>query len=107
MISGSLQLRFHHVGIVVASIDDCLAQFMRSIGAARHTEIVLDPIQRVKVVFLVPEAAGEAQIELVEPVERSPPSGDSSSKAEDFTTSATRFPTWRSAWNSCCRRAPL
>jgi methylmalonyl-CoA/ethylmalonyl-CoA epimerase len=46
---------------------------MRSIGAVRHTDIILDPIQRVKVVFLVPGRPGEPRIELVEPVgEKSP-----------------------------------
>ena len=68
MTPGLSEARFNHVGFVVASIDACLAQFMRSVGAVRHTEIVLDPIQRVKVVFLLPERPGEPQIELVEPV---------------------------------------
>jgi methylmalonyl-CoA/ethylmalonyl-CoA epimerase len=58
---------------VVASIDACLDHFMRSVGAARHTDIVLDSIQRVKVVFLLPERPDEPCIELVEPVgEKSP-----------------------------------
>lgn len=67
------EVRFHHIGFVVASIDERLEQFMRSIGSARHTDVILDPIQRVKVVFLVPERPGEVRIELVEPVgEKSP-----------------------------------
>src|SRR5438309_8077936 len=46
---------------------------MASTGAVRHTEIVEDPVQRVKVVFLLPAAAGQGQLELVEPVgEKSP-----------------------------------
>ena len=70
---GPLQAHFHHTGFVVASIDACLDQFMRSVGAAWHTDVILDPIQRVKVVFLVPEGPGEPRIELVEPVgEKSP-----------------------------------
>ncbi len=40
---------------------------MASTGAARHTAIVEDPVQRVRVVFLLPAAAGQPQLELVEP----------------------------------------
>jgi len=72
-MQGLQETHFHHAGFVVASIDACLGQFMRSVGAARHTEITLDSIQRVKVVFLLPERPGEPCIELVEPVgEKSP-----------------------------------
>jgi methylmalonyl-CoA/ethylmalonyl-CoA epimerase len=64
---------FHHVGFVVGSIDASLEGFMASIGAAGHTEIVEDPVQRVKVVFLLPAMTGQPQVELVEPVgEKSP-----------------------------------
>jgi len=46
---------------------------MSSVGATLHTPVVLDPTQRVKVAFLVPEQPGAPQMELVEPVgEKSP-----------------------------------
>ena len=70
---GIQETHFHHAGFVVASIEACLEHFMLSVGAARHTEIIWDTIQRVKVVFLLPERPGEPCIELVEPVgEKSP-----------------------------------
>ena len=63
----------HHVGFVVESIESSMDSFMESICAAGRTEIVEDPIQRVKVAFLLPEALGQPQVELVEPVgEKSP-----------------------------------
>ncbi len=58
---------FHHAGFVVDSIARSLQGFMASTGAARHTAIIEDPVQRVKVAFLVPAAAGQPQLELVEP----------------------------------------
>lgn len=46
---------------------------MISVGATHHTRIVPDPIQSVKVAFLLPAHPGAPQIELVQPFgERSP-----------------------------------
>ena len=61
----------HHVGFVVASIEGQIAGFARSIGAESISEMYEDPLQSVKVAFVIP-AAGP-QIELVEPLgEKSP-----------------------------------
>ena len=65
--------RFHHVGFVVASIEDSIGPFQASIGAARRSEITLDPIQSVKVAFLIQDQADAPQIELVEPVGQKSP----------------------------------
>ncbi len=62
-----LAASFHHIGFVVGSIAASLEGFMASTGAVRHTEIVEDPAQRVRVVFLLPAAATQPQLELVEP----------------------------------------
>src|SRR5580700_2576901 len=62
---GLQETHFHHAGFVVASIDACLDHFMMPAGAARHIEIVWDTIQRVKMVFLMPECPGEPCIEPV------------------------------------------
>lgn len=57
--------RLHHVGFVVATIEESIHQFARSLGAQRNGPIFTDPIQKVKVAFLM-TAATDAQIELVE-----------------------------------------
>ncbi|MGH9735290.1 MAG: VOC family protein [Candidatus Acidiferrales bacterium] len=62
--AGSLT-RLHHVGFVVERIEESIPQFVRSLGAQCSSEIFIDPIQNVKVVFLT-TAAGDAQIELVQ-----------------------------------------
>jgi methylmalonyl-CoA/ethylmalonyl-CoA epimerase len=58
--------RFHHVGFVVNKIEQSIQQFVRSLGAQWDGQIFADPIQKVKVTFLT-TAAGDPQIELVEP----------------------------------------
>lgn len=58
--------RFHHVGFVVATIQDSVSPFLRALGAQWNGEIFADPIQKVKVTFLTTRA-GDPQIELVEP----------------------------------------
>ena len=60
--------RFHHVGYVVASIEAGIGDFRLSVHAASRSEVFDDPIQRVRVAFLYPHAAGGLRVELVEPV---------------------------------------
>ena len=60
------QLRFHHVGIVVASIQDSIESYKRSLGAEWDGKIFEDPNQKVRVTFLS-TGPGQATIELVEP----------------------------------------
>jgi len=61
-------LSLHHTGYVVASIEQARAGFLAWLGpAATCTETIEDPIQRVKVAFLISGTAGQPQIELVEP----------------------------------------
>lgn len=57
----------HHVGFVVASIEQSRDGFLATLRDARCTETVEDPSQRVKVAFLISPGGG-AQVELVEPV---------------------------------------
>ena len=68
-------LRFHHVGYVVASIEQAMPGFVRSLGAQWDGRVIHDPLQKVKVAFLTTRAE-DPQIELVEPAsEDSPVSG--------------------------------
>jgi methylmalonyl-CoA/ethylmalonyl-CoA epimerase len=59
--------RFHHVGLVVASIDDCVQNIADTLQAHWTGRVFEDPLQRVKVTFLATRA-GETQLELVEPL---------------------------------------
>ena len=68
-------LRFHHVGFVVASIEQAMPGFVRSMAALWDGRVIHDPLQKVKVAFLTTRAE-DPQIELVEPAgEDSPVSG--------------------------------
>ncbi|MBV8551387.1 MAG: VOC family protein [Acidobacteriaceae bacterium] len=59
--------KLHHVGFVVASIDQSIESFCRSIGGSGWTQTWHDPTQQVRVAFIHPVFAGDASIELVEP----------------------------------------
>jgi methylmalonyl-CoA/ethylmalonyl-CoA epimerase len=63
-LDGVLQ-RLHHVGFVVASIDASMPGFVRSLGGTWNGDVIVDPIQNVKVAFLV-LGPNEAQVELVQ-----------------------------------------
>lgn len=60
-------LRLHHMGFVVADIATAIPAFVRSMAAEWDGQIFEDPLQRVKVAFLITRP-GDAQIELVQPV---------------------------------------
>ena len=59
-------LRLHHVGFVVASINESMPGFLRSLAATWDGIVFSDPLQNVRVAFLS-TGAGSASIELVEP----------------------------------------
>jgi methylmalonyl-CoA/ethylmalonyl-CoA epimerase len=62
----------HHAGFVVTSMAEYWEEFARSTGSEPVSEIVHDPLQRVRVAFLA-HPNGGPQFELVEPFgERSP-----------------------------------
>jgi len=64
--------RFHHAGFIVSSIAQTIDGFQRSLQATWDGRVFEDPIQKVKVAFLS-TGAGDAQIELVEPVGEASP----------------------------------
>ncbi len=64
---------FHHVGFVVASIQDSAQSFAASLDATWDGEIIHDPNQVVRVTFLHAKSAADPLVELVEPAgEKSP-----------------------------------
>ncbi len=64
---------FHHVGFVVASIQDSVQSFAASLDATWDGEIIHDPNQLVRVAFLHGKHAADPLVELVEPAgEKSP-----------------------------------
>lgn len=62
-----MENRLHHVGYVVASIAEVIETMAAQLGASWDGRIIHDPLQKVRVAFLVPPAAGATQVELVEP----------------------------------------
>lgn len=64
---------FHHIGFVVASIQESIAGFLQSLQAEWNQIIFHDPHQVVRVTFLQSAQAGSPVVELVEPAgEKSP-----------------------------------
>lgn len=62
----SSAFRLHHVGFVVADIAACVEGFALALQASWSGEVIVDPLQRVKVVFLT-VSQEQALVELVEP----------------------------------------
>jgi methylmalonyl-CoA/ethylmalonyl-CoA epimerase len=66
-------IRLHHVGFVVPSILDGIANLAESIGAYWDETIYHDPLQKATVAFLRTSSAEDALIELVEPAAEGSP----------------------------------
>jgi methylmalonyl-CoA/ethylmalonyl-CoA epimerase len=60
-------IAFHHVGLVVSSINQLGAEYARSLGASWNGEIIHDPLQQARVTFMHCGAPDGPAIELVEP----------------------------------------
>jgi len=72
-ISWAPQGTFHHVGFVVASIENSVKGFAESLDADWDGVITHDPIQMVRVTFLRSKSASDPLFELIEPAgEKSP-----------------------------------
>lgn len=61
------QPRLHHVGYVVADVEESLPQWQASLDAGWVSPVYHDPLQKVNVVFLQPGAEDSVQVELVAP----------------------------------------
>ena len=60
-------LKLHHIGFVVPSIQECAESFAMSLGAKWDGNIVFDPLQRVRVTFFQGHNPTDPLMELVEP----------------------------------------
>jgi methylmalonyl-CoA/ethylmalonyl-CoA epimerase len=65
-ISG-IPMTFHHVGVVVESIEESSVQYQRFFGLQPVSDVVVDSTQRVKVQFLASESTATS-VELIEPL---------------------------------------
>jgi methylmalonyl-CoA/ethylmalonyl-CoA epimerase len=61
------QVKLHHIGFVLASIEESAESFARSLGATWDGNIIFDPLQKVRVTFLQGAHVSDSLIELVEP----------------------------------------
>jgi methylmalonyl-CoA/ethylmalonyl-CoA epimerase len=61
------QPKMHHIGYVVASIQESGRSFALSLGATWDGSIIFDPIQKVRVTFLQGHCSTDPLVELVEP----------------------------------------
>jgi methylmalonyl-CoA/ethylmalonyl-CoA epimerase len=66
-------VKLHHIGFVLASIEDSAESFARSLCATWDGNIVFDPLQKVRVTFLKGADPSDALIELVEPADPQSP----------------------------------
>lgn len=64
--------RLHHVGLVVARIEESVESLMEVLGATWNGQVFEDPLQGAKVAFLTTRA-GDAQVELVEAASKDSP----------------------------------
>jgi methylmalonyl-CoA/ethylmalonyl-CoA epimerase len=69
-------MKIHHLGFVVSSITDSIQHYKALFQFVQLTDVIEDPIQRVKVVFLSDGKEGSTQIELIEPLNESSPVAD-------------------------------
>jgi methylmalonyl-CoA/ethylmalonyl-CoA epimerase len=60
-------LKLHHIGFVVCSIQETAESFALSLGATWDGNIVLDPLQNARVAFFQCRNPTDPLIELVEP----------------------------------------
>jgi methylmalonyl-CoA/ethylmalonyl-CoA epimerase len=60
-------LKLHHVGFVVRSIQDCGSSFAQALGGTWDGKIFFDPLQKVHVTFFAGRTNTDPLIELVEP----------------------------------------
>lgn len=61
------RVKLHHIGFVLASIEEDAASIATSLGATWNGNIILDPLQNARVSFLQGLDHKDALIELVEP----------------------------------------
>ena len=73
MLTSPYGTRLHHVGFVVAAIQESIQGFVRSLAAQWDEKIFHDPLQKVRVTFLQTQNPSDAQVELIEPAAEDSP----------------------------------
>lgn len=73
--SPDFEVRLHHVGFAIHSIEKEITAFGGSILASWDRKIFHDPLQKVRVTFLQTPSPTDALIELVEPAAEDSPVG--------------------------------
>ena len=73
--SPDFEVRLHHVGSAIHSIEKEITAFGGSILASWDRKIFHDPLQKVRVTFLQTPSPTDALIELVEPAAEDSPVG--------------------------------
>lgn len=68
-----VEMRLHHVGYVVASIEEALPGFLDSLGAQADSVVIHDPLQKVFVQFVRVPSQDGVLLELVAPAGESSP----------------------------------
>ena len=64
----------HHIGYVVTSIEASMPGFITMLGGTWDSEIIHDPLQKVRVSFLkTPSFSQNVQVELIEPAAEDSP----------------------------------
>jgi len=66
-------LKLHHIGFVVSSIQESAESFIQALGVSWDGKITFDPVQKVRVSFFQGRNATDPMIELVEPGESGSP----------------------------------
>jgi methylmalonyl-CoA/ethylmalonyl-CoA epimerase len=66
-VQPAADLKLHHIGFVVRSIQGCGQTFAEAVGSTWDGNIVFDPLQKVRVTFLAGRSTTDPFIELVEP----------------------------------------
>lgn len=61
-------MELHHIGIVVKELESAAARYCEMFHYELQGEVVLDPVQTVRVQFLKPRSHSSNLIELIEPI---------------------------------------
>ena len=103
---------FHHVGFVVASIQNSVQGFASMLRADWDKQVIHDLNQKVRVTFLTTHRAGDPLWELVEPADENRPCNRSLPKAAACTMFVISWTIWtrhspkRARWERWSRGPP-
>jgi methylmalonyl-CoA/ethylmalonyl-CoA epimerase len=66
-------VRLHHIGKVVEDINESVRYYMNTFGLKSMGEAVIDPVQKVEVVFIEMGSGNDVTVELIRPVSKDSP----------------------------------